>query len=137
MGFDSSSPGKKILNAYFASLNIERAVDASARVTLVFEKRYRVHFVEATDGRVLIESRIIDLPEKGVRRDSVLMEVGKLAWVSASRHEACCAVDENDYAVWLQMLCAPDDKTKEFARKVDVFVDLLAFWRKHLERIHF
>jgi len=137
MGFDSVSPGDKMLNAYFASLNIERTDRAITRMTLVFEKRYRVHFGVIEGGKVLIESRLIDLPTAGVRRDSVMIEVGKLALVSAARHEACCAVDENDYAVWLQQLCIPDDSTRNFACKVDAFVDLLAFWRKHLERIHF
>ncbi|CAB3666639.1 MAG: CesT family type III secretion system chaperone [Achromobacter pulmonis] len=124
-----------LISAYAARHGLPPSTRADGRLTVVIDQAYRVHLQPARDGWLALSARLCPLPAGQAERDALVIELGKLAAGMLSRHAACCVVDPQDRALWLQQTLQPASGDLALDEAVGAFANALSFWAGAVRRL--
>lgn len=119
---------------YVARHGIVAPTPFSGRLTIIIDDRYRVHMQAGPQDMVFLLCRLAPLPPKGALQEEWLLNVGKLAVGTLSRHSACCVVDQREVALWLQQAVQLGGDAS-IDESLGEFVNALSFWVSALPRL--
>jgi hypothetical protein len=128
-GFAASHPA---IRAYASS----HGVDASSfrqdgRVTLSFDRRYRVQLRPGPDGRVIVSTRLLDLGELSpVTANEVLLRLGMAAGGMLRDHGCGLCIDEQEGSLLLMQLLPASLDLASLEEALAEFVNVQAFWTR-------
>ncbi|MGB3068091.1 MAG: CesT family type III secretion system chaperone [Ottowia sp.] len=115
-----------ILEQYAATLGQDTPFTGT-RLSMTVDDRYRLQLLERPDGRVLMRTRLRNLPEAGPARDDVLRHCARLVCGRMLSAPVACAVDAHESSLWLQQL-SDAGSAQVLDEHVGAFVNELAFW---------
>ena len=112
------------------------SADASARQNsdrlAVTVDTVRVHLVEISAGRVLVEARVTDVPLAEREKTELLDRVLKAATARMRHSGITLAVDAAESAFWLQSTVQADAELKKLTQAVEQLTQEVELWRKAL-----
>ena len=122
-----------LLSEWAASRGIElRPRDHDGRIAFNVDDAYRVYLYPAPDNRLLIESRVCDLPTEADARRQLVMEALEAATGRIRGSAARLAVDAEESVLVLQAEARTDDGLEPFTSALGGFINSLADWRLRL-----
>ena len=92
----------------------------------------RVHLVEISAGRVLVEARVTDVPLAEREKTELLDRVLKAATARMRHSGITLAVDAAESAFWLQSTVQADAELKKLTQAVEQLTQEVELWRKAL-----
>ena len=104
------------------------------RLTVIVDEKYRVHLHSASDGTVVLSSKLTHLPPPGSQRNTLLEALGRIATGTLMESSASCAVDHRETALWLQQM-VPQGSVVRMDDVVGRFVNDLSFWTSAIKRL--
>ena len=126
-GFMASHPA---VRAYAVRHGIDpSSFRADGRVTLSFDRRYRVQLRPGPDGRIIACARLLYMNELSpATADEVLMQLAKAAAALMRDHGPGLCIDDNEGALLVQQLLPGSLQPAELEEALASFVNVLAFW---------
>lgn len=98
------------------------------RLSLTID-RVRVHLVALRSREILVEARVIDLPEAGVQRDKLLERVMTSATARMRDSAMTLTVDANAVSIWLQTRVGIEAFTDQLDQAIAKLVSEVEMWR--------
>ncbi len=92
----------------------------------------RVHLVEISAGRVLVEARVTDVPLAEREKTELLDRVLKAATARMRHSGITLTVDAAESAFWLQSTVQADAELKTLTQAVEQLTQEVELWRKAL-----
>jgi hypothetical protein len=92
----------------------------------------RVHLVEISAGRVLVEARVLDVPLAEREKSDLLERMMKAATARMRFSGMTLSVDAADSAFWLQSSVQADADIKTLSQVVEQLTQEVELWRKAL-----
>ena len=117
--------------ARWAAQQVPGARSNGGRLALNFDD-VRVTMLELSDGRVLAQARIIDLPLAAGPRESLLLQAARCSLARMGRGVACLVADADETALWLQCGVAPTAPDASVTEALEHLVNETLAWREVL-----
>ncbi len=92
----------------------------------------RVHLVEISAGRVLLEARVLDMPLAEREKTEMLERMMKAATARMRLTGITLSVDANESAFWLQSSVQADAEIERVSQAVAQLTQEVELWRKAL-----
>jgi Tir chaperone protein (CesT) family len=99
-------------------------------LSLVFDSQYRVTCLTLAHGELLLESRIVPLPDDAVRRRSLLEMLLEQAGNRLEGHTERIAFAPGGQMLVLQQIVPARADRAQFGAMLDSFLNALAGWRR-------
>lgn len=130
----STSPGFMASHPAVRAYAVRHGIDPSSfradgRVTLSFDRRYRVQLRPGPDGRILATARLLYLSDLSpATADEILMQLAKAAAALMREHGPGLCIDHNERALLVQQMLSGSLDAAELEESLAGFVNVLAFW---------
>lgn len=126
-GFTASHPA---LRSYAARHGIApSSFRADGRVTLSFDRRYRIELRPGPDGRIITAARLLYLHELApATADEVLLRLATAAAGLMREHGPGLCINEQEGSVLLQQLLPATLDVAGLEQALAHFINVLAFW---------
>ena len=102
-----------------------------SRFALTVDK-VRVHLIEISAGRVLLEARVLDMPLAEREKSDLLERLMKAATARMRESGITLTVDAAESAYWLQSTVQADAELQKVSNVVEQLTQEVELWRKAL-----
>ena len=102
-----------------------------SRFALTVDK-VRVHLIEISAGRVLLEARVLDMPLAEREKSDLLERLMKAATARMRESGITLTVDAAESAYWLQSTVQADAELQTVSNVVEQLTQEVELWRKAL-----
>ena len=92
----------------------------------------RVHLIEISAGRVLVEARVLDVPLAERDKSDLLERMMKAATGRMRQSGITLTMDSAESAFWLQSTVQADAELKTISQVVEQLTEEVELWRKAL-----
>ena len=92
----------------------------------------RVHLIEISAGRVLLEARVLDMPLAEREKSDLLERLMKAATARMRQSGITLTVDAAESAYWLQSTVQADAELQKMSNVVEQLTQEVELWRKAL-----
>lgn len=99
-------------------------------VTLLVDQRYRIFCRPAPHGDLVLESRVIDLPNDTNAADSLIQECLYASWVRMPDYQDIPALSDDGEAILIQQRIPSDASVNEVETALEAYVNALSDWRR-------
>lgn len=113
-------------------MTVEQASVQSVERFAVSVDTVRVHLIEISAGRVLLEARILDMPLAEREKTEMLERMMKAATARMRWSGITLSVDANEAAFWLQYSVQADAEIEHVSQAVAQLTQEVELWRKAL-----
>ena len=113
-------------------MTAEQAAGQSIERFAVSVDSVRVHLVEISAGRVLVEARVLDMPLPEREKSELLERMMKAATARMRLTGITLSVDANEAAFWLQSSVQADADIEYVSQAVAQLTQEVELWRKAL-----
>ena len=115
---------------YLARNNVsENGQHDNGSVHLVFDNQYRIAFTAASNGALLLESRVCELPVDRITRQSCLISLLEKAGDEMYVQMASLVLPQDGNLLTVQQLISAEAGIQEFEQFLEKFINLLAGYR--------
>jgi hypothetical protein len=119
------------LAGYLARHHLERQAErVDGAVALLFDRRYRVFCRPAPHGDLVLESRIIELPDDPEAADSLIRECLFASWVRMPDFSDVAALSDDGQAIVIQLRIPSDASINEVESALESYVNAMSDWRR-------
>ncbi len=119
------------LRQYLAALKAgEPAQNADGSFSLIFDRQYRVTFLMLTHGDLLLDARVLQLPDEPHSRRTTLEMLLEQAGSRLEGHPEWIALAPGGQMLVLQQVVPAKADRAQFSASLDDFVNALAGWRR-------
>ena len=99
-------------------------------IVLVLDKRYRVFCRPAPHGDLVLESRLVQLPDKAGEADELIRLCLMGSWVRMREHGDVPVLTNDQTEINLQQRIPADATINEFEGMLERFTNAIAEWRR-------
>ena len=99
-------------------------------LVLVVDSHYRIFCRPGPHGDLILESRLLRLPEKRLDADELIRECLLASWVRMTEHADVPTLSADESEIQLQQRVPADATTDEFEHALEQFTNSVADWRR-------
>jgi hypothetical protein len=99
-------------------------------LVLTIDTRYRIFCRPGPHGDVVLESHLLQLPERRNEADEIIRECLLGSWVRMMEHADVPVLSNNENELLLQQRVTADVTVDEFENALEQFTNSLADWRR-------
>lgn len=99
-------------------------------LVLTIDTRYRIFCRPGPHGDVVLESQLLQLPERRNEADEIIRECLLGSWVRMMEHADVPVLSNNENELLLQQRVTADATVDEFENALEQFTNSLADWRR-------
>ncbi|HSY26225.1 MAG TPA: CesT family type III secretion system chaperone [Burkholderiaceae bacterium] len=122
------------VHAGLSSYLLRNRIDADRRedgsTVLVFDRQYRVRCWPASNGDIVLESRVTELPEEAHQCDDMLKEAMECAAHRINNYPEALVISEDIRELSIQQRISVDTTADGFETLLEQFVNSLTSWRQ-------
>lgn len=106
------------------------AVRNDGRLSLTIDEKYRVHLRPASDGRLVLQAKVADLPDAENSRaaDETIARLLNRSAGMMREHASTLCLEPHGQTVQLQLVLAADTSGKQLEAGIAEFTNALDFW---------
>ncbi len=99
-------------------------------LVLTIDTRYRIFCRPGPHGDVVLESQLLQLPERRNEADEIIRECLLGSWVRMMEHADVPVLSNNENELLLQQRVTADATVDEFENALEQFTNSIADWRR-------
>ena len=99
-------------------------------ISWIFDGEYRISCELASGGDLLLEARVIELPQDQRLADETLAEAMQCLAFRVHEHAEALVLSENEDILLIQQTVAADADVDAFESSLERFINALANWRQ-------
>lgn len=97
---------------------------------LNIDKNYRIYCRPGPHGDLILESLLLQLPDRRDEADDVISECLMGSWVRMMEYADVPVLSQNENEIHLQQRVTADATVDEFERSLEQFTNSIADWRR-------
>lgn len=97
---------------------------------LTIDTRYRIYCRPGPLGDLVLESQLLQLPDRRDEADDIVRECLLGSWVRMMEHADVPVLSQNENEILLQQRVTADATVDEFESAIEQFTNSLADWRR-------
>lgn len=101
-------------------------------IVLSLDKSYRVFCRPATHGDLVLESRLMQLPQNNKEADELIAHTLLGSWVRMQSHADIPVLSQDETEICLQQRISSDATVDEFENALEQFTNSISDWRRIL-----
>ena len=99
-------------------------------VVITLDDSYRIYCRPAPHGDLVLESRLLDLPERAGDADEIIQRCLLASWTRRAEHAEVPVLSEDESQLLLQRRVPSDASIEELEEALEAFTNALADWRR-------
>jgi hypothetical protein len=111
---------------------VPEAARSDGALVLMFDKKYRVYCRPAPRGDLVLEARLIEMPDEPAKTDALIKQALQVAGGRLYTDADALVLSDDESKLFLQQRIAADSSTDEFEIGLEQFVNAVAVWRQVL-----